>query len=55
MSAKASAFSSNFSTVAPDYDVLLSDVWGVVHNGVAATADACDALRRFRQRAAPSS
>ena len=24
------------------------DVWGVVHNGVAATANACDALRQFR-------
>jgi len=48
MSAKASAFSSHFSTAAPDYDVLLCDVWGVVHNGVAATANACDALRQFR-------
>jgi HAD superfamily hydrolase (TIGR01459 family) len=48
MSAKASAFSSHFSIVAPNYDVLLSDVWGVVHNGVAATANACDALRQFR-------
>ena len=44
MSANTSSFSSHFSTVAPDYDVLLSDVWGVVHNGVAATANACDAL-----------
>ena len=50
MSAKASAFSSHFSTAAPDYDVLLSDVWGVVHNGVAATANACDALRQFRAK-----
>jgi len=50
MSAKASAFSSHFSTAAPDYDVLLSDVWGVVHNGVAATANACDALRQFRSQ-----
>jgi HAD superfamily hydrolase (TIGR01459 family) len=30
------------------YDVVLSDVWGVVHNGVAATPAACDALARFR-------
>jgi HAD superfamily hydrolase (TIGR01459 family) len=37
-----------FSPFAPDYDVVLSDVWGVVHNGVAATAEACDALVRFR-------
>ena len=42
------AFSSHFSAVAPRYDVLLCDVWGVVHNGVAATPEACDALERFR-------
>ena len=29
-------------------DVLLSDIWGVVHNGLVAFPDACDALRRFR-------
>jgi HAD superfamily hydrolase (TIGR01459 family) len=38
----------NFAPLAPDYDVVLSDVWGVVHNGVRAFADACDALARFR-------
>lgn len=38
----------NFAPLAPAYDVVLSDVWGVVHNGVAAFADACDALIRFR-------
>jgi HAD superfamily hydrolase (TIGR01459 family) len=48
MSTDSIAFSSHFSTVAPRYDVLLSDVWGVVHNGVAATVGACDALRQFR-------
>jgi HAD superfamily hydrolase (TIGR01459 family) len=39
---------SYFSALAPDYGLVLSDVWGVVHNGVAATAEACDALARFR-------
>jgi HAD superfamily hydrolase (TIGR01459 family) len=29
-------------------EVLLSDIWGVVHNGLAAFPDACDALYRFR-------
>lgn len=38
----------HFATLAPDYDVLLCDVWGVVHNGVAAFAEACDALMRAR-------
>src|SRR5260370_38290235 len=32
------------------YDVALCDVWGVVHNGVAATAEACDALACFRNQ-----
>ena len=37
-----------FGPLARDYDVLLCDVWGVVHNGVAAFPEACDALARFR-------
>jgi HAD superfamily hydrolase (TIGR01459 family) len=41
-------FTSHFAALAPGYDVVLSDVWGVVHNGVAATPEACDALARFR-------
>jgi HAD superfamily hydrolase (TIGR01459 family) len=39
-----------FSTLAANYDAVLSDVWGVIHNGVAATAEACDALIRFRKQ-----
>ncbi len=42
------AFIDGFAALAPQYDVLLCDVWGVVHNGVRAFADACDALARFR-------
>jgi HAD superfamily hydrolase (TIGR01459 family) len=42
----------HFSTVAPDYDVLLSDVWGVVHNGIVAFPAACDALMRARAQGA---
>jgi HAD superfamily hydrolase (TIGR01459 family) len=38
-----------FSTFVPAYDVVLSDVWGVVHNGVAAYPQAGEALTRFRQ------
>ncbi len=30
------------------YDVVLCDVWGVIHNGQAHYAAACDALMRFR-------
>jgi HAD superfamily hydrolase (TIGR01459 family) len=42
----------HFSALAPDYEVLLSDVWGVVHNGLAAFPHACDALMRARARGA---
>ena len=34
--------------LARDHDVLLSDVWGVVHNGAERFSPACDALVRFR-------
>src|SRR4029078_5508465 len=39
---------SKFSTLAPGYDVLLCDIWGVVHNGLAGHPHACDALMRAR-------
>jgi HAD superfamily hydrolase (TIGR01459 family) len=42
--------SRHFADIASGYDVLLSDVWGVVHNGAVATAESCDALMRFRQQ-----
>jgi HAD superfamily hydrolase (TIGR01459 family) len=42
----------HFSALAPGYDVLLSDVWGVVHNGVHAFPPACDALTRARSEGA---
>jgi len=42
-----------FAQLARDYDLLLCDVWGVVHNGVAAFPQACDALMRFRADRGP--
>jgi len=42
------AIIERFAPLARDYDVLLCDVWGVVHNGLAAFAPACAALHRFR-------
>jgi HAD superfamily hydrolase (TIGR01459 family) len=41
-------FIEHIEPLARDYDVLLCDIWGVVHNGVAAFPEACDALTRFR-------
>ena len=43
------AFSASFSALSAGYEAVLSDVWGVIHNGVAATHEACEALGRFRQ------
>jgi len=43
------SFTEHFSTLAGGYDAVLSDVWGVIHNGVTATVAACDALIRFRK------
>jgi len=37
-----------FSSVASRYDVVLCDIWGVVHDGIASHAPACDALVRYR-------
>lgn len=37
-----------FAPLAARYDAVLSDIWGVVHNGVTAFPEACDALVRFR-------
>jgi HAD superfamily hydrolase (TIGR01459 family) len=50
MSISSPPFTTHFSALASAYDVVLCDVWGVVHNGVVAFADACDALARFRRQ-----
>jgi HAD superfamily hydrolase (TIGR01459 family) len=44
----APAIPPGLAALAPRYDVLLCDVWGVIHNGRASFADACQALVRFR-------
>lgn len=36
------------SAVAPDYDTLLCDVWGVLHDGESAHEGVADALRQFQ-------
>ena len=38
------------STLAREFDVILCDVWGVLHNGLEAYPQAAEALRRFRAR-----
>lgn len=41
---------SSASTLAHDFDLWLSDIWGVVHNGVSAYADAVAALQSYRRQ-----
>ncbi|MGE0829544.1 MAG: TIGR01459 family HAD-type hydrolase [Hyphomonadaceae bacterium] len=40
---------SSLDEIAADYDAILCDVWGVLHNGKQVYAAACDALARFRE------
>ena len=41
------------SSLAGDYDVLLCDIWGVIHNGREAFPAACAALARWRAERGP--
>jgi HAD superfamily hydrolase (TIGR01459 family) len=41
------------SELAARYDVLLCDVWGVIHNGRESFPEACAALARFREDVGP--
>jgi HAD superfamily hydrolase (TIGR01459 family) len=47
------AILSGLGEIAPEYDALVCDVWGVLHNGHVANADAVEALRRFRGERGP--
>jgi HAD superfamily hydrolase (TIGR01459 family) len=44
---------SGLSSVAPQYDAVLCDVWGVIHNGRSAFVTACEALQTFRSEQGP--
>jgi len=44
---------TGLAAVADDYDVLLCDVWGVIHNGREHFAPAVEALRRFGEDSGP--
>jgi len=41
------------SRIAADYDAILCDVWGVIHNGRESFARACAALKQFRETRGP--
>jgi HAD superfamily hydrolase (TIGR01459 family) len=40
---------NGLSDIAADYDILLCDVWGVIHNGRESWPAACEALTRFNR------
>jgi HAD superfamily hydrolase (TIGR01459 family) len=42
-------FVSGLEEIASRYDVILCDVWGVIHNGLEASKPAYEALMRFRE------
>jgi HAD superfamily hydrolase (TIGR01459 family) len=41
-------FADKLRDLVAGVDVVLSDIWGVVHNGLVAFPEACEALHRFR-------
>jgi HAD superfamily hydrolase (TIGR01459 family) len=44
------SFVDGLSDLVAGIDIVLSDIWGVVHNGLNAFPEACEALRRFREQ-----
>jgi len=49
----APKLAAGLSQISSGYDVLLCDVWGVIHNGRESFPVACDALSRFRAERGP--
>jgi len=43
-------FADNLRDLTKDVDVILSDVWGVIHDGVKGFPPACQALQSFREQ-----
>ena len=43
-------FAERLSDLVDGVEVILSDIWGVVHNGLESFPEACEALHTYRQR-----
>src|ERR1700742_5245975 len=43
-------FADNLRDLTPDVDVVISDIWGVIHNGVESFPEAVEALRAYRKQ-----
>lgn len=46
-------FPAGLSALSDRYDVVLCDVWGVIHNGVRSYPEACEALTKWAQTQGP--
>ena len=46
-------FPAGLSALSDRYDVVLCDVWGVIHNGVVSFPEACDALTKWAETKGP--
>lgn len=46
-------FPDRLSALSDRYDIVLCDVWGVIHNGVRSFPEACDALTQWGARVGP--
>jgi HAD superfamily hydrolase (TIGR01459 family) len=49
----APTLAGGLAEIAPRYDILLCDIWGVIHNGREAFPAACAALARFKAEHGP--
>ena len=43
-------FAESLRELVAGVDVVLSDIWGVVHNGLESFPEACEALHTYRSR-----
>lgn len=46
-------FPAGLSALSDRYDIVLCDVWGVIHNGVQSFPEACDALAQWSDKVGP--
>jgi len=46
-------FVAGLGDIAYEYDAVIADIWGIVHNGVEPFETACEALRRYRMEYGP--
>ena len=46
-------FPTGLSALSDRYDIVLCDVWGVIHNGVQSFPEACDALAQWGDKVGP--